>query len=52
MLSFCNLKRSDYLRDVSVDGRIILECIFQKYAGMFWTGLFRLKKKRASGRLF
>jgi len=29
----------DQLEDLSVDGRIILKCIFKKWDGEAWTGL-------------
>jgi hypothetical protein len=32
-----NVKRSDHLEDVSVDGTIILELILGKWGGKVWT---------------
>jgi hypothetical protein len=37
-----NLKRRCHLKDLGVDGRIILKLILKKYSLRVWTGLIRL----------
>jgi hypothetical protein len=35
-----DLRERDHLEDLSIDGRIILKCIFKKWnGGMDWVGL-------------
>jgi hypothetical protein len=36
-------KGKSHLKDLHVDGRIILRCILQKQDGMVWTGLIWLR---------
>jgi len=46
-----NLKRMDYTRDVSVDGRIILKCIQVKYEVRILTGFHRPGADSSGGLL-
>jgi len=39
-----NLKERDHLRDPSIDGRIILRCIFRKWNLGVWTGSSWVRK--------
>jgi hypothetical protein len=39
-----NLKEKDYLRDLSTDGKIILQ-VLKKQGVKIWTGLMYLQKK-------
>ena len=45
-----NLRERDYLEDVGIDRRIILEWILEKLVGMIWTGCIWLRRE-TSGRL-
>jgi len=45
-----NLNGRDHLKDLGVDGKIILEWILYKYGGEVWTG-FMWCKIGISGRL-
>jgi len=45
------LKRSDNLKDVGVDGTIILKLILNKYDERAWTGLIWLRKGISVGLL-
>jgi hypothetical protein len=38
-----DLRERDHLKDVDVDGRIILQRIFKKGDGEIWTGLIWLR---------
>jgi hypothetical protein len=42
------LMERDYLKDISVDGKIILKWILKTWA---WTGLLCLRIRRGGGRL-
>ena len=46
-----NLTERDHLQYVSVDGRIILKCIFKKWDGEAWTGLVWLRIGTSGRRL-
>jgi hypothetical protein len=37
------LKRRDHCEELSVDGKVILECILGKLGGDFWTGCIWLR---------
>jgi hypothetical protein len=39
-----------HLKDIGVDGRIIRKCIFKKWDGEAWTGLFWLRIGTGGGR--
>jgi hypothetical protein len=45
------LKRRDNSEVLGIDGRIILECIVEKYSEKVWTGFIWLRIG-TSGRLF
>jgi len=45
-----NLNERDHLEDLSTDGRIILECIFEKLGGEVWNGYILLRTE-TNGRL-
>jgi hypothetical protein len=45
------LKGRDRLKDVGVDGKIILEWILRKYCGKIWTGCMRLRTGTSGGLL-
>jgi hypothetical protein len=44
-----DLKGREHEEDLSVDGRIIFECIFGRYGGKLWTGLIWLRKGTDDG---
>lgn len=46
-----NLRESDHLEDLDVDGNILLEWIFKKWDGDTETGLFWLAKGTGGGCL-
>jgi hypothetical protein len=46
-----NLKGRCHLKDLGVDGRIIVECALGKYGGKVWTG-FIWFRTGTSGGLF
>ena len=46
-----NLRERDHLGDPGVDGRIILRCIFRKWAVRIWTGSSWLRIGTAGGHL-
>jgi hypothetical protein len=41
----------DQLEDLSVDGNIIIKCIFKKWNGKPWTGLLWLRIGMGGGHL-
>jgi hypothetical protein len=45
------LKRSDHLKEVGVDGTLILKFILNKYDERAWTGLIWLRKGKSIGLL-
>jgi len=45
-----NLRERDYLEDIGIARRIILEWILEKLVGMIWTGFIWLRRE-TSGRL-
>ena len=45
------LKRSGHLKDVGVDGTIIIKLILNKYGERAWTGLIWLRKGISVGLL-
>jgi len=40
-----NLRERDYLEDIGIDRRIILESIFEKLVGIIWTGFIWLRRE-------
>jgi hypothetical protein len=46
-----NMKERDLSEDLSVDGKIILECMLEKYSGMLWTGFIWLRIGTSGGVL-
>jgi hypothetical protein len=46
-----NLKGIDHSKDLSVNGRIILEWILRRYGGKVWTGCIWLRMRTGSGLL-
>lgn len=46
-----NLKEGDYLRDVGVDGRIILRCILLRWYARAWTGFIWFRVGTSGGLL-
>jgi hypothetical protein len=46
-----NFKGRDYLEEVGVDGKIILERIFGKRGGKLWTGFIWLRIGTIGGLL-
>jgi hypothetical protein len=46
-----DLRERDHLRDLGVDGSIILRWILNKWDGKAWTGLMWLKMETVGGRL-
>jgi hypothetical protein len=51
---FCwgNLKKRDSLKQLVLNGRIILKLIFKKYVSMAWIGFIFLSVARCGGGLF
>jgi hypothetical protein len=45
-----NLKARDHLEDLGIDGRIILDCILEKYGRKVWNGFIQLRIQ-TSGRI-
>jgi hypothetical protein len=46
-----NLRDRDHLKDFSVDGRILLRCIFRKRDVKAWTGSTCFRIRRGGGYL-
>jgi len=46
-----DLRKGDHLEDTGVDGRIILNCIFNKWDGEEWTGSIWLRIETGGGHL-
>ena len=46
-----NVRERDHLEDSGVDGRIILNWIFNKWMGGAWTGLIWLRIGKGGGLL-
>jgi hypothetical protein len=40
----CTLSETDYLEDISVDGKITLKWILEKQVEKMWTGFIWLRK--------
>jgi hypothetical protein len=49
MFWYGDLKRRDHMRDLAIDGKIILKSILNKYGLGAWTGLIWLKIGSSSG---
>jgi hypothetical protein len=45
------LRERDHLKDLIVDGKIILQRIFKKWNGEAWPGLIWIRIRRGGGRL-
>jgi hypothetical protein len=45
------LRERNYLKDIGVDGMLILRRIFKKWNGEVWTGLLWLRTGTVGGRL-
>jgi hypothetical protein len=48
---FENLERRDYLEDLGVDGKMMLEQILRKQGGRVWTGCIWLRIGNSGGPL-
>jgi hypothetical protein len=46
-----DLRESEHLEYLGVDGKIILNVIFQKWGGKVWTGVVWLRIGTGGGRL-
>jgi hypothetical protein len=46
-----NLKGRDHSEDLGVDGRITLECIFEKLNVKMWTGFIWFRIRSSGGLL-
>jgi hypothetical protein len=46
-----NLRNTDYLENLVVDGRIILKSILKKFVGRTYKGLLWLRRGRSGGLL-
>jgi hypothetical protein len=46
-----DLRERDHVKDLGVDRRIMLKCIFKKWDGEAWTGLIWLRIGTSNGRL-
>jgi hypothetical protein len=45
-----DLMEGHHLKDIDVDGRIILKWLFKKWVGEAWTGLIWLRVGTGGGR--
>jgi len=46
-----NLRERDYLEDIGIDRRIILEWILEKLIGIIWTGFIWLRRETSCSLL-
>jgi hypothetical protein len=46
-----DLRERDHLKDLGIDGRIILKCNFKNLNGEAWTGLLCLRIEMGDGLL-
>jgi hypothetical protein len=46
-----NLRGKDHSEDLEVGGKIILECVLEKYGGKVWTGCIWIRIGTSGGLL-